>query len=121
MRFPLPEGPVHGDAHVQNLIITAGGPVFIDFERFAWGHPEWDLSMTATEYQTAGWWTSCEVADEVAAAEVKFPGRLPPGWRGGQDGAGQPWEIHGRRGIERPGLTSVGCCRAPKKHPISCQ
>jgi len=51
---------VHGDAHVENLMITADGPVMIDFERFAWGHPEWDLSMTATEYQTAGWWTQEE-------------------------------------------------------------
>jgi aminoglycoside phosphotransferase (APT) family kinase protein len=62
LRFPLPAGPVHGDAHVQNLMITATGPVLIDFERFAWGHPEWDLSMTATEHQTAGWWTPHEYA-----------------------------------------------------------
>jgi aminoglycoside phosphotransferase (APT) family kinase protein len=67
LRFPLPEGPVHGDAHVQNLIVTAGGPVMIDFERFAWGHPEWDLSMTATEYQTAGWWTREEHAQFTTA------------------------------------------------------
>jgi aminoglycoside phosphotransferase (APT) family kinase protein len=67
LRFPLPEGPVHGDAHVQNLMVTADGPVVIDFERFAWGHPEWDVSMTATEYQTAGWWTPEEYASFVAA------------------------------------------------------
>lgn len=68
LKFSLPEGPVHGDAHVQNLIITSSGPVMIDFERFAWGHPEWDLSMTATEYQTAGWWT----ADEYARFAVAY-------------------------------------------------
>jgi aminoglycoside phosphotransferase (APT) family kinase protein len=67
LRFPLPAGPVHGDAHVQNLMITADGPVVIDFERFSWGHPEWDLSMTATEYQTAGWWTHAEYAGFAAA------------------------------------------------------
>jgi aminoglycoside phosphotransferase (APT) family kinase protein len=67
LQFPLPAGPVHGDAHVQNLMITADGPVLIDFERFAWGHPEWDLSMTATEYQTAGWWTADEYDQFVAA------------------------------------------------------
>lgn len=49
LRFPLPAGPLHGDAHVENLMITDGGPVRIDFERFGWGHPEWDLSMTAIE------------------------------------------------------------------------
>jgi aminoglycoside phosphotransferase (APT) family kinase protein len=63
----LPTGPVHGDAHVENLMITSGGPVMIDFERFAWGHPEWDLSMTATEYQTEGWWTADEYARFIAA------------------------------------------------------
>jgi aminoglycoside phosphotransferase (APT) family kinase protein len=67
LRFPLPAGPVHGDAHVENLMITSGGPVIIDFERFAWGHPEWDLSVTATEYQTAGWWTGDEYARFAAA------------------------------------------------------
>jgi aminoglycoside phosphotransferase (APT) family kinase protein len=60
LRYPLAPAPTHGDAHVQNLMIRDGQPVFIDFERFAWGHPEWDISMTATEYLTAGWWTEAE-------------------------------------------------------------
>ena len=60
LRYPLPPAPTHGDAHVQNMMIRDNRPVFIDFERFAWGHPEWDISMTATEYQTAGWWTDAE-------------------------------------------------------------
>jgi thiamine kinase-like enzyme len=34
--------------------------ILIDFERFGWGQPEWDLALTATEYQTAGWWTPAE-------------------------------------------------------------
>ena len=34
--------------------------ILIDFERFAWGQPEWDLSVTATEYLSAGWWTSSQ-------------------------------------------------------------
>lgn len=60
LRFPLAASPTHGDAHVQNLMVTGAGPVLIDFERFAWGQPEWDLSMTATEYRVAGWWTDDE-------------------------------------------------------------
>jgi Ser/Thr protein kinase RdoA (MazF antagonist) len=55
--FPLQPAPTHGDAHNENLIIRQGEPVLIDFERFAWGQPEWDLAMTATEYLTAKWWT----------------------------------------------------------------
>ena len=60
LRYPLAPAPTHGDAHVQNLMFPGTQAVLIDFERFAWGQPEWDLSMTATEYQTAGWWTESE-------------------------------------------------------------
>jgi aminoglycoside phosphotransferase len=67
LRYPLSPAPTHGDAHVQNLMICGGDPVLIDFERFAWGHPEWDLSITATEYQTAGWWTDSEYKQFVDA------------------------------------------------------
>jgi aminoglycoside phosphotransferase (APT) family kinase protein len=52
---------------VQNLILRDEQPILIDFERFAWGQPEWDLSMTATEYQTAGWWTDSEYSQFVEA------------------------------------------------------
>lgn len=60
LTFPLPPSPTHGDAHVQNLMMGDSGATLIDFERFSWGQPEWDLSMTATEYVTAGWWTQRE-------------------------------------------------------------
>lgn len=60
LEFPLEPTAVHGDAHVQNLMISDGSAVLIDFERFAWGQPEWDLAMTATEYLSAGWWTDEE-------------------------------------------------------------
>jgi hypothetical protein len=48
-------------------MIRDNHPVFIDLERFAWGQPEWDISMTATEYQTAGWWTDPEYEDFTEA------------------------------------------------------
>jgi aminoglycoside phosphotransferase (APT) family kinase protein len=67
LRYPLALAPTHGDAHVQNLMFRDGQPVLIDFERFAWGHPEWDISMTATEYLTAGWWTDAEYGSFVEA------------------------------------------------------
>jgi aminoglycoside phosphotransferase (APT) family kinase protein len=61
LRFPLAPAPTHGDAHSENLMIRDDGQVvLIDFERFAWGQPEWDLAMTATEYITAGWWSEPE-------------------------------------------------------------
>ncbi|GAA3811365.1 aminoglycoside phosphotransferase family protein [Amycolatopsis tucumanensis] len=63
LSFPLDECAIHGDAHIKNLMITDSGPLLIDFENFSWGQPEWDLSMTATEYVTAGWWTDKQYND----------------------------------------------------------
>lgn len=60
LEFPLEPTATHGDAHVQNLMISDGAAILIDFERFSWGQPEWDLAMTATEYLSAGWWTAEE-------------------------------------------------------------
>lgn len=56
--YVLPACAVHGDAHVKNLMVCEGEAILIDFERFAYGQPEWDLGMTGTEYRTAGWWTA---------------------------------------------------------------
>lgn len=67
LQFPLPEGVNHGDAHVQNLMVADGRAQLIDFEGFCWGHPEWDLAMTATEYVTAGFWTAEQYGQFVDA------------------------------------------------------
>jgi aminoglycoside phosphotransferase (APT) family kinase protein len=67
LRYQLRPAPTHGDAHSGNLMICDGQPVLIDFERFAWGQPEWDLAMTATEYLTAQWWTDDEYSRFVEA------------------------------------------------------
>jgi Ser/Thr protein kinase RdoA (MazF antagonist) len=65
--FPLAPAPTHGDAQCENLIIGDGHATLIDFERFAWGQPEWDLAITATEYLTAGWWTDDQYRQFVDA------------------------------------------------------
>ncbi|HEX5403979.1 MAG TPA: aminoglycoside phosphotransferase family protein [Pseudonocardiaceae bacterium] len=62
LEYPLSPAPTHGDAHTENLMIHDDQPVLIDFERFAWGQPEWDLAMTATEHLTAKWWTDDQYA-----------------------------------------------------------
>jgi aminoglycoside phosphotransferase (APT) family kinase protein len=67
LRFDLPPSSVHGDAHQDNLIKRPDGTaVLIDFERFAFGHPETDLSVTATEY-LIGWHTDQQYAAFVDA------------------------------------------------------
>ncbi|MFI9810834.1 aminoglycoside phosphotransferase family protein [Saccharothrix variisporea] len=40
----LPEGVVHGDAHLGNLIPSPDGPVLCDFDSTSVGPREWDLS-----------------------------------------------------------------------------
>ncbi|GGR52591.1 aminoglycoside phosphotransferase family protein [Streptomyces netropsis] len=68
LRFESPKGPVHGDAHVQNLMVdTSGTVILIDFEVFAFDHPEWDLKVTAVEHYSLGWQTDDQYADFVNA------------------------------------------------------
>lgn len=68
LRFETPNGPVHGDAHVQNLMVDYQGKVIlIDFEAFCFDHPEWDLMVTAVEHHSLGWQTDEQYADFVAA------------------------------------------------------
>lgn len=67
LRFDTPKGPVHGDAHVQNLMVDDQGHVIlIDFEAFCYDHPEWDLMVTAVEHYSLGWQTDEQYADFVA-------------------------------------------------------
>jgi aminoglycoside phosphotransferase (APT) family kinase protein len=80
LRYPLTPATTHGDAHVKNLLLRDGEAILIDFERFAWGQPEWDLALTATECQTAGWWTPAEYGQFVEAY-----GYDVSSWEGGFD------------------------------------
>ncbi|BET50158.1 aminoglycoside phosphotransferase family protein [Kitasatospora aureofaciens] len=68
LRFETAKGPVHGDAHVQNLIVDDRGQVIlIDFEAFCYDHPEWDLMVTAVEHHSLGWQSDEQYADFVSA------------------------------------------------------
>lgn len=68
LHFDSGKGPVHGDAHVQNLMVNARNEVvLIDFERFSFDHPEWDLMVTSVEHHSLGWQTKEQYADFVAA------------------------------------------------------
>ncbi|XVV35169.1 phosphotransferase family protein [Streptomyces sp. CA-100214] len=68
VRFDTPKGPVHGDAHVQNLMVDDRGQVvLIDFEAFCYDHPEWDLMVTAVEHHSLGWQSDEQYADFVSA------------------------------------------------------
>ncbi|WP_406226624.1 phosphotransferase family protein [Streptomyces albidoflavus] len=79
LRFDTHKGPVHGDAHVQNLMVDDRGQVMlIDFEAFCYDHPEWDLMVTAVEHHSLGWQSNEQYA--VAAnpgPRTWSPCRLP--------------------------------------------
>lgn len=47
---------VHGDAWAGNVAVTeGGGALLLDFERSAFGPPEWDLTHSAIKYTSFGW------------------------------------------------------------------
>ncbi|MEU0113624.1 aminoglycoside phosphotransferase family protein [Streptomyces bobili] len=78
LRFESPKGPVHGDAHVQNLMVNSQGQVvLIDFEFFCFDHPEWDLMVTAVEHHSLGW-----QSDEQYGGFVRAYGRDLYDWHG---------------------------------------
>jgi Ser/Thr protein kinase RdoA (MazF antagonist) len=66
----LPQGrpwcAVHGDAWEGNVVVTDGGPVLLDLERFAYGPPEWDLALSAVDYTTFGILAAAQWADFCA-------------------------------------------------------
>lgn len=58
LEFDLPQGVIHGDASVGNVLRdTHGGPVLIDLDGFAVGPREWDLVLTAMYFDSFGWHT----------------------------------------------------------------
>jgi thiamine kinase-like enzyme len=61
LEFVLPQGVIHGDASVGNVLRdTQGHPVLIDLDGFAIGPREWDLALTAIYYDSFGWHTRDE-------------------------------------------------------------
>ncbi|MCP2260570.1 Phosphotransferase enzyme family protein [Streptoalloteichus tenebrarius] len=47
LEWVFPRGPVHGDAHLGNLIPGPDGPVLCDFDSTCHGPREWDLTPVA--------------------------------------------------------------------------
>jgi aminoglycoside phosphotransferase len=77
LSFDLEPCAVHGDAHIGNFIVPPeGAPVMIDLERFAFGQPEADLTVTATE-ALVGWHAEEDYrafADAYGYDVISWPG-----------------------------------------------
>jgi hypothetical protein len=54
LRFTLPTGVVHGDAHLGNLIAGPDGPVLCDLDSMCVGPAEWDLTPLAVGHLRMG-------------------------------------------------------------------
>jgi aminoglycoside phosphotransferase (APT) family kinase protein len=64
LEFALPQGVVHGDASIGNVLRGfQGGPVLSDLDGFAIGAREWDLVQTAIYHDRFGWHTRAEYED----------------------------------------------------------
>jgi thiamine kinase-like enzyme len=58
LEFALPQGVIHGDANIGNVLRDYhGNPIVIDLDDFATGPREWDLIQTAIYYDRFGWHT----------------------------------------------------------------
>lgn len=58
LRFALPQGVIHGDAGVGNVLRDRHGEAkLIDLDGFAIGPREWDLALTAVYFDSFGWHT----------------------------------------------------------------
>lgn len=59
--YVFPPSAVHGDAHLSNLLRDESGNVLmLDFEAFAFGQREWDLTVTGVRYDGFAWMTEQE-------------------------------------------------------------
>lgn len=78
LEFVLPQGVIHGDANVGNVLHDYNGnPVVIDLDGFAIGPREWDLALTAIYYDSFGWHTRKEYETFVRVYGfdiMKWPG-----------------------------------------------
>jgi aminoglycoside phosphotransferase (APT) family kinase protein len=64
LKFVLPQGVIHGDASVGNVLLDRqGAPILIDLDGFTIGPREWDLVLTAMYYDSFGWHTRQEYED----------------------------------------------------------
>jgi aminoglycoside phosphotransferase (APT) family kinase protein len=64
LEFALPQGVIHGDASVGNVLLDSyGAPLLIDLDGFTIGPREWDLVQTAMFYDSFGWHTRQEYED----------------------------------------------------------
>jgi aminoglycoside phosphotransferase (APT) family kinase protein len=103
LEFVLPEGVIHGDAGIGNVLHDSyGQPGVIDLDGFAIGPREWDLALTAIYYDSFGWHTREEYETFVNVYGfdiMQWPGY--PTMRGVREFLMVTWVIQKARESER--------------------
>jgi aminoglycoside phosphotransferase (APT) family kinase protein len=103
LEFSLPEGVIHGDANVGNVLHDSNdAPVVIDLDGFAIGPREWDLALTAIYYDSFGWHTreEYETFMQVYGFDImQWPGY--PTMRAVREFLMVTWVIQGAGGSQR--------------------
>ena len=61
---------VHGDVSPKNILVSAGGPVFLDAECAVYGDPAFDLAFCTTHLLLKAVWSGDARMNEAAAALV---------------------------------------------------
>ena len=78
---PRPLVPVHGAPHLHQWLVDGTGRLgLVDFDRYAWGEPEFDVATFLVELETE-WPRAVGMAELAAATEAGFRsagGRLDP-------------------------------------------
>jgi thiamine kinase-like enzyme len=77
VQFDGPEGVLHGDLQPGNVLVTATGPVLIDFEGVVHGPLLWDLVTMAVSLR----YTDADLVDYGRVAEgYGYDVRTHPDW-----------------------------------------
>lgn len=61
---------VHGDVSPKNILVSSGGPVFLDAECAVYGDPAFDLAFCTTHLLLKAVWSGAARLNEAAAALV---------------------------------------------------
>jgi aminoglycoside phosphotransferase (APT) family kinase protein len=106
--FVLPQGVIHGDASIGNVLRDYDGkPVVIDLDSFSTGPREWDLVLTAMYYDSFEWHTGQEYEEFVRVYGFdirKWPGY--PVMRAVREFLMVVWLIQAAGGDERTAMES---------------
>ncbi len=74
----LHEQPLHGDAHMRNVLVTEGGPLWADLENVCRGPVEYDLACLVWRTRVHGWHDSAPALAAYGSHDPRLLDELMP-------------------------------------------